>query len=193
MSDQILDIEKILGFVISGIDFSGISPTGEISYSWGDQDELNQWMVMKDKEISGKRAFGVKNNSKYPLIWMVTPIEGETTCDGNLFADLQLIVAMDTKPEWLNSTRENETMPKLVRIANHLLSGIDQHKNASILKKNGIRKLKFKKIYNYQEPSPEQYRDTENRSATLDPWDVVTLKFDLLINDNCLKTLELCL
>ena len=189
---KILELEKLLGFIISKNDFSTISPTKEVSYSWGDKYELNQWIIMKDKEISGKRAFGKQNRSKYPLIWLIHPLEGEVTSDGNLFDDLQIIVAMDTKAEWLNSTREKETMPILTNIANYFLDVLDQDKNASIIKKNGERKVRYKKVYNYQEPNAERFRSAENSNATTDIWDAITLKFDLKINNNCLKNIQLC-
>lgn len=189
---EILELEKIIGFILSKNDFSDVSPTGKISYSWGDKYELNQWMVMKDKEISGMRAFGNVNESKYPLIWLVHTLEGKIIPEGNLFENIQFIIAMDTKAEWLNSTREKETMPILTKIANHFIEILDMDKNASILKKDGTRNVSYKKIYNYQEFSPEKYRSVENTSATFDPWDAITLKFDLKINNNCLKNLQLC-
>lgn len=191
MSD-ILELEKLIGHIISQNDFSEVS-TKEISYSWGDKYELNQWIVMKDKEISGKRAFGKKNQSKYPLIWLITPLEGIITAEGNLFENLQFIIAMNTKAEWLNTTREKETMPILTKISNTFLSILDRDKNASIIKKDGEIKVKFKKVYNYQEVNSESFRSSENSNQTLDIWDAIVLKFDLIINNNCLKTLQLCL
>lgn len=189
---EILELEKLIGYIISKNDFTSISPTGTISYSWGDKYELNQWIVMKDKEISGMRAFGNENKSKYPLIFLITPFEGEITSEGNLFEGTQIVIAMDTKAEWLNSTREKETMPILTKVANYFLEILDQDKNASIIKKDGAIKVRFKKVYNYQEFDAEKYRGAENTSATFDPWDAITLKFDLKINNDCLKTLKLC-
>lgn len=192
MMSEILELEKLLAHIIAKNDFSDVSPTGNVSFSWGDQFELIQWMVMKGKEGSGLRAFQMKNDAKYPLIWLVHTLEGRLTGDGNFFEGIQIIIAMDTKVDWLNSTREHETMPILTKIANHFLSILDMDKNASIRKRNGAHDVRFKKIYNYQEFSPERFKNVENASATFDPWDAITLKFDLSINNNCLKTLKLC-
>lgn len=191
MSD-ILPLEHIIGKEIISADWTKISPTGKVSYSWGDIQELVQWMQMKDAEISGKRGLGT-NDSKYPLIWMITPIEGLIISDGNIFEGLSFVVASDTRAEWLNQTREAETMPYLVDISNYFTTILSEGKNTSIRKENGTNKIRFKKVYNYQEFYPEKYRSIENSQATYDIWDAIILKFDLIINNNCLKTLQLCL
>lgn len=189
---EILELEKITSYIIFNNDFSEVSPTKKISFSWGDQHELIQWIIAKDKENSGMRSFQQEVNPKYPLIWLVHPVEGRLTEDGNIFEQVKFIIASNTNAEWLNSTRERNTMPTLTKIANHFLNILATDKNASIVKKNGVRDVKFRKIYNYQEFSPEKYRSTENESAAVDPWDAITLQFDLIINNNCLKTLKLC-
>ena len=184
---EILESEKTVGAILANSSFAGVSPTNEVSYSWGDQLELHQWIIAKDKEISGMRAFGKENKSKYPLIWMVHPIEGKIQFDGNLFEGIQFVIACSTKAEWLNLTREHETMPTLTKIANHFLEILDTNKNASIIKTDGVRNVKFRKIYNYQEATPEKYRTVDNGNHSLDIWDAIVLRFDLKINNNCLN------
>ena len=184
--------KKTVGLIISESKIKEVSPTHQISYSWGDKFELNQWMIMKDKEISGMRAFGNSNLSKYPLIWLISPIEGEFDSYGNIFPNTQFIVAMDTKAQWLNSTREKETMPILTKISNCFLNSLDESRYSSIIKKEGIRKVNFKKVYNYQEVNAEKYKSSENSNQTFENWDVIVLKFDLKINNNCLKNIQLC-
>lgn len=177
---KIIPLESLIGKILSENDFTGISPTNKVSYSWGDNIELNQWIVDKDKEISGKRSFGVQNIGKYPLIWLVTPIEGSTEgLNSQRFSGAKFIIASKTKPEYLNEFREREIMPDLVKIAEKFIEIIKSHKNTSIVKKNGVDSIKFRKIYNYN--------TGENENETLDIWDAISLQFDLIINNNCLK------
>lgn len=177
---KIVPLENLLGKIISEADFTDISPTNRVSYSWGDNIELNQWIVAKDKEISGKRSFGVENIGKYPLIWLVTPIEGITeSINSQKFNGIKLIVASTTKTEYLNEFREREIMPYLVKIAEKFIEIVATNKNTSIVRKDGIPIIKFKKIYNYS--------TGENTNETVDIWDALSLQFDLIINNNCLK------
>ena len=48
---KIIPLENLIGKILSENDFTGISPTGKVSYSWGDNIELNQWIKAKDKEV----------------------------------------------------------------------------------------------------------------------------------------------
>lgn len=186
MESKILPVEQIIGHIIDGnkSEFALKSPTQSVSYSWGDQQELNAWIIAKDKEIAGMRAFG-KNKTKYPLIWMVTPIDGKIQLNENLFEKVTFIICCDTKAEWLNSTREKETMPMLTDLANLFLETLSQNKNAQIIRKNGQLDITFRKVYNYSTNGKE--------SETVDIWDAIKLTFDLKINTNCLKNLQLCL
>ena len=187
MEFKILPVEQIIGNILSAnqSEFLSLSPTMGISYSWGDMFELSQWILAKDDEISGLRAFNLPNKSKYPLIFMVTPIDGKIMQNENLFEGINFIIACDTKPEWLNQTRETETMPMLTNVANKFIEVISKDKNATILRKDGILNVKFKKVYNYSVNKKE--------NQTLDIWDAISLTFDLRINNNCLKNLKLCL
>lgn len=177
---RIIPLENLLGKIISEADFTDISPTNRVSYSWGDNIELNQWIVAKDKEISGKRSFGVENIGKYPLIWLVTPIEGITeSINSQKFNGIKFIIASSSKTEYLNEFREKEIMPRLVGISEKFIEIIKSNKNTSIVKKDGVDSIKFRKIYNYN--------TGENKNETLDIWDAISLQFDLIINNNCLK------
>lgn len=187
MESKILPVENIIGQIIDDnkSEFVWKSPTQSVSYSWGDQQELNAWIIAKDKEIAGMRAFGGSNKTKYPLIWMVTPIDGKLLLRENLFERITFIICCDTKAEWLNSTREKETMPMLTDLANTFLEILSQNKNAQIIRKNGQLDVTFRKVYNYSTNGKE--------SETVDIWDAIKLTFDLKINTNCLKNLQLCL
>ena len=74
-------------------------------------------------------------------------------------------------------------MPMLTNLANNFLDVISKDKNASIIRRDGNLKVKFRKIYNYS---------VQDKSEALDIWDAVTLTFDLKINTNCLKNIQLC-
>lgn len=187
MESKILPAEQIIGFILSenSEKFYGISPTNEVSYSWGDQQELTQWILAKDNEIGGMRAFGKMNKSKYPLIFMNTPLDGEVLFQENLFKGISFVICCKTEAEWLNSTREVKTMPMLTNIANRFIEVISTSKYAEIIKENGSPKVTFKKVYNYSVSGTKE-------NETIDIWDAVSLKFDLKINNNCLNNLELC-
>lgn len=186
MESKILPVENIIEHILdkNKSELEAISPTKSVSYSWGDQQELNAWIISKDKEIAGMRTFG-KNKTKYPLIFLVTPIDGKLLLRENLFEKITFIICCDTKAEWLNSTREKETMPMLTDLANLFLEILSQDKNAQIIRKNGQLDVTFRKVYNYSTNGKE--------SETVDIWDAIKLTFDLKINTNCLKNLQLCL
>lgn len=188
MESKILPIEKIIGYILDKNKsvLQSVSPTNAVSYSWGDQQELTSWILAKDDEIAGMRAFGNLNVAKYPLIWMVTPIDGLLQHDENLFENVTFIICSNTKAEWLNSTREAETMPMLTDMANLFLEVLTKDKNASIIRWDGHIKVKFRKVYNYSVSKGKE-------SETIDIWDAISLTFDLKINTNCLINLQLCL
>lgn len=188
MESKILPVEQIIGQIIDDnmSAFVWKSPTQSVSYSWGDQQELNAWIIVKDKEIAGMRTFGGGvNKTKYPLIFMVTPIDGKLLLRENLFEKITFIICCDTKAEWLNSTREKETMPMLTDIANTFLEILSQNKNTQIIRRNGQLDVTFRKVYNYSTNGKE--------SEAVDIWDAIKLTFDLKINVNCLKNLQKCL
>ncbi|GAB0156226.1 hypothetical protein CHRYSEOSP005_14900 [Chryseobacterium sp. Alg-005] len=193
MEYRILNIEHILGHVINENkdSFMALSPTKNISYSWGDQQELNQWIIAKNSDIAGKRAFAIKNTSKYPLIWLITPYDGNILLKENVIPSIKFIICSDTQGEWLNSTREKETMPFLIDIANNLIEVISRHKNTSIINK-ASNPISFKKVYNYPVSKTVENVEQVPEAETLDIWDAVTLKFDIKIDDNCLKNLKSC-
>ena len=186
MDYKILPLEQIIGNILNNNqnELRSLSPTQGFSYSWGDQIELSQWIVAKDDEIAGLRAFKLANKTKYPLIYLVTPIEGNIMLNENLFERVTFIICCNTKAEWLNQTRETETMPMLTDLANSFIGIISRDKNATILRKDGNLNVKFKKVYNYSVSG--------NKSETLDNWDAISLTMDLKININCLKNLQLC-
>lgn len=185
MTFKLFPLEHVMGAVLKEIDFTGISPTLSVSYSWGDQRELVQWQIMKNKEVSGLRAFSIPNNPKYPLIWLVHDYEGkQINAREHIFTGVKLVVCCDTKSEWLNTTRENETMPVLVRICEVVLESITRNKNLSIKREGGFPVVSWRKIPNYNSGG--------NENESTDIWDAILLKFDLITNNNCLKLIELC-
>ena len=76
-------------------------------------------------------------------------------------------------------------MTMLTDLANLFLETLSQDKNAQIIRKNGQLDVTFRKVYNYSTNGKE--------SETVDIWDAIKLTFDLKINTNCLKNLQLCL
>lgn len=190
---KILPIENIIGEVIRRKieDFNKLSPTHNVSYAWGDQQELVHWIMNKDKEIDGYRAFGFTEGggvSKYPLIWLVSPLKGRVLPNGkNLFYDLDFIICSNTEVSWSNERRERETMPILVDLANLLIDVLIKDPNTSIPRnKDGEPSIKFLKSYNYPLATIRNWVYQVAESELTDIIDAVKLSVDITINSNCL-------
>lgn len=185
MTFKFFPLEQVIGAVTNGIDFTEVSPTKTVSFTWGNQQELMQWQIMKNKENSGLRAFQKVINPKYPLIWLVQNYEGKQINNREyLFTDLKFVICCDTKAEWMNTTREMQTMPILEAICEKFLKEISENENFSIKRENGFPVYKWRKIPNYNSGGDE--------NESTDIWDAILLKFDLITNNNCLKTIQLC-
>ena len=185
MTFNLFPLEHVIGAVLKGTDFKEVSPTKAVSYAWGDQVELMQWQVLKNKEVSGLRTFNMDVNPKYPLVWLVQDYEGKQFSQREyIFTNLKFVICCDTKAEWLNTTREKQTMPILEAICKKFLQGISENKNLSIKRENGFPAYTWRKIPNYSSGGKE--------NESLDIWDAIVLKFDLITNNNCLKLIELC-
>ncbi|MXV39346.1 hypothetical protein GO491_11775 [Flavobacteriaceae bacterium Ap0902] len=174
-TDLIIDIQSILNHVIGDLSYEDLP----ISFSWGDQLELLQWIKTKDSEIAALRAISV-NANKYPLVWL-TPTKIRHSETG-LKSNITLIFAQITEPEWLNETRWDRTMPFLSEVANHVLKTIDTSKHFQISRRDGYE-IEYEYMPNY---STTQGKSNE----ALDIWDAIVVNFELLIKLNCLSEIQ---
>lgn len=172
MRNLIVDIQSMLKFVIGDLTFDENYP---ISFAWGDQLELMQWIKTKDEEIASLRAIS-QNATKYPLVWLTPTRVRHDNAD--LRANITLIFAQITEPEWLNATRWNKTMPFLADVSNFVLNTIDKSKHFQIVKTQNYE-VNYEYMPNY---STTNGKDNEG----LDIWDAIVVNFDLIIKLNCL-------
>lgn len=173
----IANIEKVLKRLISESVFEDNGNQFPLSFSWGDQKELLQWIRTKDKNIAALRAIS-ENASKYPLIWLA-PCKGHRHSKKEFLFSVTLIVSQITDPEWLNETRWNTTMAFLEKVANFVIGAINSDRNLSIKRDDGVEKISFEFAPNYS---------TDNKgNNTLDIWDAIIIEMDLIMNINCLK------
>lgn len=185
---HIVDLETMLGYKLSKVDFSSITDDS-ISYSWGDESELINWIKLKDDKtkyggnfytISGTDKVNVNQKKKYPLVWLVTPVLGENQGDIKHFNRVSLIVCTNTTEEWLNSTRWNKHIPMLQAIADNI---IDKLKGSvRIVRNNGVLNYSYRTIPKY---SVSESGGKESESKALDIWDAVVIDLELIIDSSC--------
>lgn len=95
-------IATALGKVFEGITIPYNSVEQSVNYHYGDQKELLAWINLKTK--AKKR--------KYPLIWYV--LSNFTEFDGWYETDATLVILQNTKLEWFNPTRQEESYTKII-------------------------------------------------------------------------------
>lgn len=95
-------LKRLFSGATVDITTDSVTTTRDIQFGYGDQKELNKWIMLKEKN----------NLPKYPLIWYVTT-------DFNDLNDIydvssKLVILTNTKPEWLNSTRNVMTYSNII-------------------------------------------------------------------------------
>ena len=182
---HIADLETVLGFRLSQIDFSDITED-TINYSWGDEEEVHEWIRHMDAStqfsgnvytVSGDDKIPVEKRKKYPLIWLVTPIEGRNT-DFKNFDGVNLIICSDTEEQWLNKTRWGKRIPMLQAIADRIIDKL--RGNVRIAVEDGNLVYAFRNV-----PKFSASEKGEGENKTIDLWDAVVLNLDLIIDDSC--------
>lgn len=185
---HIVDLETLLGYNLSLIDFSSIT-IESINYSWGDESELINWLRLKDKKtqydgsfytISGSNKISVLKRKKYPLIWLVTPTTGVNYGDIKHFENVSIIICSNTKEEWLNSTRWKKYMPMLQAIADNV---IDKLRGSLRIKiDDNVLQYSFRNVPKY---CITEKAGSEDEAIALDWWDAVVIEADLIVDDSC--------
>lgn len=183
--DYIVDLETLLGYRLSQLDFSDITDRA-IHYSWGDQSELIRWIKHKDNQASSGNFYTVSGDKletgdKYPLIWMVTPVRGDNrqhTDAIKRFDRVTLIICTNTEQEWLNSTRWKKDIPMLQAIANNIIDKLRGQIRLRIV--GGSKQYGFSNRPNFCASET-----VDGKLKALDRWDAVILDMDLLVDDTC--------
>jgi hypothetical protein len=185
---HIIDLETLLGWRLSKIDFSCITDDS-ITYSWGDESELINWIRNKDANeqfggnfynISGSDSHQINKPTKYPLIWLVTPTTGVNEGDIKRFNGVQLIICKNTTESWLNAARWKEHFPTLQAIADKIIDKL--RGDVRIVTENRVLKYSYRNVPKYS--VSETGNDTAKQKA-LDIWDAVVITTDLLTNNSC--------
>lgn len=174
------DLERVLGYLISRMDFSNITDK-KVNYHWGDQIELNRYLTWKGENIAVKNAIKGQNEQeelKYPLIWLVLPntgIKGES--DWVIHRGTRLVISKNTRSELLNDTRWNVSFLLLSGIANTFLNKING-KFTQIWQSNQIPQVKITKF--------PLYSINRKDNVVIDVWDALVLDLDLIVKTDCI-------
>lgn len=185
---HIVDLETLLGYRLSQIDYTSITDL-DINYSWGDESELISWIKNQDDKtkysgnfytISGSDKTPIKKKKKYPLVWLVTPVKGVNTTDIKNFDNVSIIICSNTEKEWLNTTRWKKHIPMLQAIADTIIDNLKG--NIRIKRDNGVLQYSYE---NRPKFSVTEKGGSKDELKTLDIWDAVWLKSDLLVDDSC--------
>lgn len=183
---HIVDLETLLGWRLSKIDFSSVTDCC-INYSWGDQKELIKWIHHKDAKqqfegnfftISGNSNIPIGKRKKYPLIWLSTPnLTGQSVGTGVMYRNVDIIIATDTKEEYLNSTRWKKHQHFLQAIGNEIIEKLGG--GVKVYKDDGVLQ------YGYANKPNISADSSGEESKAIDLWDAVVINADLIVNKEC--------
>jgi hypothetical protein len=172
-------IGEALKSVFSGLTIEIANKTYDVQFHYGDQKELQQWILMRNS----------LKLQKYPLIWYVTNGYEQVTND-KFKVESQLILFQSTKREYLNTQRSNLTylnsLNPLYLLVNKVLS-----RNPYLSIMNNGKPLKCKDEPNYgvqvNEQSDFQTKAAKGeKSITLDVVDAKILRLEMVIKPYCL-------
>ena len=152
---HIVDLETLLGYTLNKVDFSDIT-NDNINYSWGDESELKKWIVLKDEKtstsgnfynISGSLKIPVSKQKKYPLIWLVTPVEGRNESQLKSFKNVTIIICENTTEESLNADRWRDKIPTLQAITDKIIDSL--RGDLKIAKDRGVLQYSYRNVPKY--------------------------------------------
>lgn len=163
---MIHDLDYLLEHVVSGLNCD----TENVAFGYGNQDALMKWLENKNKSSINK-FLNIPNSKKYPLIWLVEGWEGVNVVSGIEYRNITFHFSVNSNIPALNEDRKPQ-FEVLFEVANKF---IEQ------LKFSGIKvlpNLEFTKRANFLVSQNEN---------TIDVWDTVVLRTELLLNTNCIK------
>lgn len=159
-----INVETILAHVLKPLKEEGKFGF----YHFGNEYEL--------KEVFASQKY----NTKYPMIWLVLPLEGNPTeqvLSKRLDCTIKLILATSTNKSWLNDKRNIETYEKVLNpLYDDVLRTLQSNINVTI-KDNEV---KVRKLHNYYERSQGTRINPAKRQVN-DYWDVILMEFDAII------------
>lgn len=163
---MIHDLDYLLEHVVACLN----GPSEDASFGYGNQDALMKWLENKNKSSINK-FLNIPNSKKYPLIWLVEGWEGVNVVSGIEYRNITFHFSVNSNIPALNEDRKPQ-FEMLFNVANKF---IEQ------LKFSGIKvlpNLEFTKRANFLVSQNEN---------TIDVWDTVVLRTNLLLNTNCIK------
>lgn len=146
-----------------------------VAYDYGDEDALLKWLVNMNGRQADKILLKRKNTRKYPLIWMTQSWTGAKNVPGWRFNGCEFYISVDTTVAKTNANRVPE-FEILFQIAN---SFIQQLKLARL--KVVEDSIEFEKRPNFSEGA-------NKKNKTIDVWDTLILRVDLIAYTNCVLT-----
>lgn len=188
---HIVDLETMLAYRLSQIDYTSITDE-TINYSWGDESELISWIKNLDDNtkysgnfytISGTDKLNIEKRKKYPLVWLVTPVNGVNAGDIKNFDNVTIIICSNTEESWLNASRWKQHIPMLQAIADTIIDNLKG--NIRIKRDKGILQYSYRNLPKYSISEKGEKGENKAETATIDLWDAVILKTDLLVDDSC--------
>ena len=140
-----------------------------VSYSWGDIDALNKWLVsMNNKQIDS--AMGMPKSKKYPLIWLAEGWKAKESNPGIKFSNVDFYISKNSKIETLNEKRI-ENFNIIYEVANDFIKEL---KNISRIEENNISY--------FEKPSFNTVSNSKDKKTyTSDIWDTLIISLDLTI------------
>lgn len=158
-----INVEEIIGEVLKPLRTADIIGL----YHFGNEYEL-------------KEVFDIKKyNVKQPYVWLVMPLEGNSTNDidkKELRTKVKLILACNTHKEWLNPKRNIETYEKIL---NPLYDNIVKTFTKSIYITVIDDNINVKKLHNYYKTDLGT-RSNPQKNTVNAYWDVIVMDFEAI-------------
>lgn len=149
-------------------------------YDFGSQKDLYRFLNSKRKEVTSSGSGNI-----YPIIWMETPVT-KTGTEFRLSFPLTLVIATLSNSEFSNTQRLNLSYATvLTPLYDNIITGLKQSGFTQIVpnsttQDNSIVRTDY---FNYS-------TDNDESHATNDIWDAVKLECTVLMNNNCLRTIN---
>lgn len=157
----------------------------KINFGYGDQKELNNWILDKNSNRS----------IKFPLVWYVT--NEYTEHNGIYQVSARLIILMNTKLDWRNPTRNEKNYNKYINpIATIVKKTLSKNNFVEIDGSVNFNRFKERDFPNYGlnqdvgiRTSQTDFTSTKKNSTEstiIDITDAKTIDFEMRINAECL-------
>lgn len=151
-----------------------------LTYNFGDHKTLLAFL----------RQRRGKNVPLYPLLWLIMPFREEHFDTDVRGTDFTLILAVNTRKDWFNPQRYNETfrtylLPYLNLVRQALTKANNITLQALAVQDGHNVFLRVVKYPNYGDPEDSAGGD---RNQATDYWDAIQITFKARFTQNCLLT-----